>query len=81
MVAVQAGDVHDELEHFLQESDNGVSKNSAWAASELRKEDVGSSEVDNSVSKNSAWAASELRKEDWALQKSRRGWWSFSVTP
>ena len=39
------GDVHDELEHFLEESDNGVSKNSAWAASELRKEDVGSSEV------------------------------------
>ena len=45
MLAVQAGDVHDELEHFLEESDNGVSKNSAWAASELRKEDVGSSEV------------------------------------
>ena len=75
--------MHDELEHFLEESDNGVSKNSALAALELRKEDVGSSEVDNGVSKNSAWAASELRKEDVgeALHKSRRGWSSFSVSP
>ena len=29
MVAVQAGDEHDEPEHFLEESENGVSKNSA----------------------------------------------------